>query len=153
MKGTSGRLLLLILLGAALLFIACGKRGDPLPPDRAIPASVAELRAQKVQGGVILRWQLPDRGNDVHRFRILRREFDTRTVDCAGCNEEAQILLELYSDDPRLVREGKGGVRYLDPTPAPDRTYMYRIIACNISGYCAEASPEAITGEETNKNE
>jgi hypothetical protein len=147
------RLLLLILLGAALLFIACGKKGDPLPPDRAIPAGIAELRAQKVQGGVILRWHLPDRGNEVHRVRILRREVGTQGIDCAGCKEETQILLDLYTDDPRLVREGTGGVYYLDPTPVPDRTYIYRIIVCNISGYCSEASLEAATGEGTNKNE
>ncbi|MBN1614336.1 MAG: hypothetical protein JW950_07710 [Deltaproteobacteria bacterium] len=133
-----------IMLVAVLCFVGCGKKGDPLPPERTIQPAAVELSARKTPDGNLLRWRMLEENNFVHRFRILRREIVMPGEGCEGSTDQTKLLLDLYADDPLLVREGKGSFRYLDETASPDGTYGYRIIACNVSGYCAEASPEAI---------
>jgi predicted small lipoprotein YifL len=145
------RLFLLILLVAVLCLAACGKKGDPLPPERAVPAAAVDFSAREVPGGIQLRWHMPERSGEIHRIRILRREIGMTDSGCADCADQTQVLLDLYSDDPLLVREGERSFHYLDATPSPERTYGYRIVLCNVSGYCSEASQEATTGKKVEK--
>jgi hypothetical protein len=61
---------------------ACGKRGDPVPPERRLPAAVQDLQAGVVADGVLLRWSLPrnrlDRSSlkEVRRTEVYRRAED-----------------------------------------------------------------------------
>lgn len=44
---------------AVLAAAACGKRGNPLPPLRAVPARIADLAAHRVDDRVELSWTVP----------------------------------------------------------------------------------------------
>jgi hypothetical protein len=48
-----------LLLGLALAVSACGKRGDPLPPLRPIPAPLSDVTARRVDNRVELRFRIP----------------------------------------------------------------------------------------------
>jgi hypothetical protein len=50
---------LLLCLGAALLVVACGKKGNPLPPLQRIPAAPADFAVTRVDDQVYLRFTAP----------------------------------------------------------------------------------------------
>ena len=55
-------------LGAGVLVVvtlaACGKRGNPLPPLRSVPARIADLAAHRVDDRVELSWTVPAANTD-----------------------------------------------------------------------------------------
>ena len=55
-------------LGASLLAVlaaaGCGKRGNPLPPLRSVPARIADLTAHRVDDRVELAWTVPAANTD-----------------------------------------------------------------------------------------
>jgi hypothetical protein len=50
---------LLLCLCAALLMVACGKKGDPLPPLQRIPAAPADLTVARFDDHVYIRFSVP----------------------------------------------------------------------------------------------
>ena len=59
-----GRWLLLPLSLAVATAAHCGKRGDPLPPLRPVPARITDLHAERTAGHVELRWTIPAENQD-----------------------------------------------------------------------------------------
>jgi hypothetical protein len=56
---------LLLWTGAAIVVTAgCGKRGDPLPPLRPVPAAIEDLTAQRLDNRVELQWTVPSANMD-----------------------------------------------------------------------------------------
>ncbi|MGH9391407.1 MAG: hypothetical protein ACRD1Z_17510, partial [Vicinamibacteria bacterium] len=66
-----------------LSLIACGKKGDPLPPLRLVPAPAEELTLRQVGDRLRLGWKAPARNQDgssenvdLESVRVLRRVMD-----------------------------------------------------------------------------
>jgi hypothetical protein len=59
-----GAVLLAVAAAAALAAAACGKRGNPLPPLRSVPARIADLAAHRVDDRVELTWTVPAANTD-----------------------------------------------------------------------------------------
>lgn len=66
--------LLLALAGFATLHVACGKRGDPLPPLRRTPQAVAELAIAQRGGELELRLQAPRATTEGERLGVVTVE-------------------------------------------------------------------------------
>ena len=130
---------MITMLLLVMIFQGCGKKGDPIPYNLLSPKAISDLKAKPGQGGIILRWSVEEYGS-LAGFRITRSEVGTASGSCPGCPEEYTLIANLSLEDPKLTREGKGTFSYLDTTVEPNRLYAYRVIACNASGGCSEAS-------------
>jgi hypothetical protein len=74
--------------------LACGKRGDPVPPERRLPAAVQDLQAGVVADGVRLRWTLPRIRLDRSSLKEIRRtEVYRRPEDAAATQPVRPALL------------------------------------------------------------
>jgi hypothetical protein len=72
----------------------CGKRGDPVPPERRLPAAVQDLQAGVVADGVRLRWTLPRIRVDRTSLKEIRRtEVYRRAEDGAATQSVRPALL------------------------------------------------------------
>jgi hypothetical protein len=58
-------------LGAALLtLVSCGKKGDPLPPLRLVPATAEDVSLRQVGARLLLTWKAPARNEDGSTERV-----------------------------------------------------------------------------------
>lgn len=121
------------------IFQGCGKKGDPIPDKVLLPKAISNLEAKHGQGGIILRWSAEEHGV-LTGFRITRSEVGTASGSCPACPGEYTLIADLSLEDPKLTREGKGAFSYIDATVEPGRIYSYRVVVCNASGGCSEAS-------------
>ena len=121
-------------------FHGCGKKGDPRPPGIPPPKAISDLRAKIVEAGVILRWSVPEVKTSIRNFKIQRSGLPMEGAVCPDCPHEYNIIADISANDPVLTREEGNFVSYLDSRINAGYFYTYRIIACDISGICSEAS-------------
>ena len=137
------RLLITLLCSVLVLggvLYGCGKKGDPRPSGVAPPKAVSDLKASLADYGVILRWTIPDDKGGIQRYRIERSELRAKGATCPDCPLEYAVVAEIASNDPKLAREGANVVVYLDSAIKAGYLYTYRVIRCDLSGLCSQAS-------------
>ena len=82
-----------VIIFAALIFGACGKRGAPSPPSLVVPAKINDLRVEVVPGKRHLVWSLPSingdksRPVDLESFKILLKKLPAGQDSCLYCDE------------------------------------------------------------------
>ena len=128
------------LLMAAVLFQSCGLKSDPASRDAIRIKPISDLEVQLKTDGILLRWSIPEAVSLMTKFRIFRSELETEGSDCPGCPREHVLIVELASDDSRILREGSSRMIYKDLLVKPGRLYSYYIIGCNRTGSCSDAS-------------
>ena len=137
------RLLITLLCSVLVLggvLYGCGKKGDPRPSGVAPPKAVSDLKASVADYGVVLRWTIPDAKGGIQRYRIERSELRAKGATCPDCPLEYAVVAEIASNDPKLAREGANVVVYLDSAIKAGYLYTYRVIRCDLSGLCSQAS-------------
>jgi len=137
------RLLIILLCSGLVLggvLYGCGKKADPRPSGVAAPKAVSDLKASLADYGVILRWTIPDAGGGIQKYRVERSELRAKGATCPDCPLEYAVVADLASNDPKLAREGANVVVYLDSAVKTGYLYTYRVITCDLSGICSQAS-------------
>jgi hypothetical protein len=138
------RFLLIVLVCCVVVagsLSACGKKGDPRPTGITPPAAVADLKADRTDtGSVILRWTAPEARGGLQKYMIERSELRARGAACPDCPLEYTVIADISVNDQRLSRPGEKGVSYLDSNVKSGYFYTYRIVACDISNQCGQAS-------------
>ncbi len=117
-------------------FVACGKKGPPLPPESNVPAAVSDLRAWPREGEVFLEWTIPTRNvegskvGDLLGFRVFRLD---RSLDssCPECPANFRPVAEIDIDFPRGARVEGGKVLWQDATIKPRNEYTYFVLSYN----------------------
>jgi hypothetical protein len=127
-----------LVLGGVLY--GCGKKGDPRPSGVAAPKAISDLKVSLVEYGVVLRWTIPDAGGGIQKYRVERSELRAKGATCPDCPLEYAVVADLASNDPKLAREGANVVVYLDSAVKTGYLYTYRVITCDLSGICSQAS-------------
>jgi hypothetical protein len=127
----------LVLVG---VFYGCGKKGDPRPAGGAPPKAIADLKANLADFGVVLRWTIPDAKGGIQKYRIERSELLAKGTTCPDCPPEYAVVADISSNDPKLAKEGENAVLYLDSGIKSGFLYTYRVIICDLSGLCSQAS-------------
>jgi hypothetical protein len=122
-----------------LLFPACGKKDDPMPPQ----ATVAHPAATSGREGVLLVWSLNGVSEGVNAFKFVRSEIVPGSPVCLGCPQVYRPYVTVAIADEHLRREGDKGFQYLDTDVKVGSYYFYRISACDRAGHCGDASNEA----------
>src|SRR5574340_905824 len=107
----NGRLMMLVAFSLLLFVTSCGKIGDPMPPDKAIPRSVLELAAKEESGRVVLNWSMSERTGDVSHIRIMRSKAEAGGT-CPSCEPEYVVIADLPVMDSKLLTSPNGIFSY-----------------------------------------
>ena len=91
----------------AAAFVACGKRGDPLPPLRPIPAPAEAFTIRQVGDVIRLEWTAPSANQDRTTENVLLRDVDIRRriIDLPALIEEQTKIIE--PKEPKEPEEGE----------------------------------------------
>ena len=123
---------MLLLIGSSFLWIGCGKKGPPRPPQRPLAAMVKDL-AYKVSNDIVeLNWTVP--GKEENRnaappvaVKVFRSRLSAEEAGCENC----PIRFELSGDIPihRKQSEKSKPIRmsYSEFVEAGYR-YIYKVI-------------------------
>jgi len=138
----SVRFLVVLFVSAAILFPACGKKGDPIPAGAAPPDPVADVRVLKTEKAIVLSWSSPSgKRPPVEIFKIFRQEGAPDGV-CPGCPKEFSPLANIGRSDPRY--DGGGGkMKFTDDGIRAGRLYRYRIVGCTAGEICSRPAETA----------
>ncbi|OPY14076.1 MAG: hypothetical protein A4E66_00508 [Syntrophus sp. PtaB.Bin001] len=125
----------------------CGKKGDPVPLRFSPPEVVSNLRAEKVEQGIKLRWSTAITDGS---FKIFRSEQFPDEEICEGCPRNYNVVSELAIGDPKLSHEASSrNYSWIDFNVASENDYFYRIVVCDASGFCSELSDTvSVTGKK-----
>jgi hypothetical protein len=118
-------------LVAGALFIGCGKKTPPVPPESAVPAPVSDLSSELDPQGVTLSWSWPrktEKGGSLRRideFTVERAE-DSTDGFCADCPLHYQTVASLEGG-PLPERPETARLSYHDRNLRPGYHYSYRV--------------------------
>jgi hypothetical protein len=137
--------LIVVVLAFVVLGLAagCGKKDDPLPPDIKMPDAIQNLTIRKAGEAIRLTWEMEGKGRPIKEVRIRRSDLETLRGDCPGCPRDYKEIVSLLVEDPLLVKESPGRFRYDDFKVKTGWLYTYRVIVCDVKGYCSEPSEPA----------
>lgn len=135
---------------AALLPLACGRRGAPIPPRRVAPAAVESFRAGPRDTDILVSWVRPVRNEDGSPLTDLAEFRLYRAVGAAvpGSGPAFSLLATIRAEQPdNAVVQGNQYAYRDDGGPAglsPGVRYTYRVQAVNRSGAVGRSSPDAL---------
>jgi len=135
-----GRCLVPLMLVALILgcLAGCGKKADPLPLRHALPSVISDLRAEKKEQGIELRFSMVLAEG---RFKVLRSEQFPDEEICVDCPRHYVVVQESAIGDPQLRYENANRTwSWIDRTVKVENSYFYRIVVCDASGFCSEPS-------------
>ena len=127
-----------------LLFLGCGKKGDPRAPELATPKVIENLRASLVPTGVALTWSRPTEYvdgsalKDLVGFVIFRKEISPTCIDCPVPYRTLTTLD--IEDREKFVKQKQ--FRYVDEETQSNMTYRYRVSSQLKDGSLSEPSNE-----------
>ena len=132
----------LIIIAAAL---GCGRRGEPVPSSRRLPAAPTGVRLSAPAGALRVSWDRPRRDavgrplSGVGGSLVRRAAWPPGQDACAGCPEDARVVARV---DP-LARKTRGlpTEAWEDPDTRAGWTYRYRVRALD-----PEGRPGAVSG-------
>lgn len=150
-------------LAAATLAGACGKKGDPLPPLRPVPARITDLTAVRTSGRVELRFTVPSANVDgttpvvVDRVDIFRVVADEDAAplpagQLAADSRNLRTSLPVRRPEPEGTPGAPSTASTLVPAPGEIATFVDEIDDIEQSGAVARyvAVPVAGTGRGRN---
>jgi hypothetical protein len=124
---------------AAALWIGCGVKSQPVPPQRAIPERIVGLSAAIQKSGILLTWERPEHYAAGGRMRNLDR-FEVMRASVTG--EYQKIGTVPVTDQQRFQQQRR--FRYLDKDVQVGETYRYEITSETDDGYRSMPSNEAV---------
>jgi hypothetical protein len=137
------RLLITVLCSVMVLggvLYGCGKKGDPRPSGVLPPNAISDLKASLADYGVVLRWTIPEAKGGIQKYKVERSELLAKGAACPECPRDYALVADLASNDPKLAKEGTNIAIYLDSGIKAGYLYTYRIVTCDLSGLCSQAS-------------
>jgi len=133
---------IIFVAGAALvataMWLGCGIKAPPVPPEFALPQQILDLRAESGAGGVRLIWSRPDTYASGKRMRDLR----SFVVMRSKAEAPPERLVEIPVTDQERFRPQRD-FSYFDRATKIGEAYSYTVISRTLGGYSSEPSNEA----------
>jgi hypothetical protein len=124
-------------VGSLILFLACGKKGPPVPPKAIIPPAIKDLKAEVLGDKVKLTWSMPRKDNAVfdglEHFRVCKYKSHSSVELCAGCPIPFERFLDIKLKDPEPAQVEGDRVIWHD-TIDVDYRYAYKVVVYHKSG-------------------
>jgi len=136
--------LFLVALALLMLAFACGKKGDPRPPELAIPTTITNLSARSAPAGIALTWSRPTEYvdgtelKDLASFVIFRKEISQTCPDCPV--PYRQLTIVNVEDQQKFVKRRQ--YRFDDKEVRPKAIYRYRVSSQLFDGTLSAPSNE-----------
>jgi len=124
----------LMLLILPLCF-SCGRKGQLIPPEALVPATVGNLQVQQQGESFRISWSAPGKEQsgrplrDLAGFRLLRRELLPGGQDCAACSDAWQLIATVDLELPLSVEKSGGSYIFRDREVKPAASSQYRLVA------------------------
>ncbi len=136
----------------------CGRYGYPKPPELFSPRAVQDLRAAAGLEGVRIEWAAPSKDRQGEELASMDgysvyRKLIERPSDMADDEIEYELLAEIPDTHIEVLKELRKKAReegrvsrsvkvdpqlmqfsYVDASPVPGRTYIYKIVPVNQGG-------------------
>ncbi|HZY59339.1 MAG TPA: hypothetical protein VFE56_06220 [Candidatus Binataceae bacterium] len=132
------RIIVLLALGAGLLYAGCGIKSRPLPPEEVRPQRITDLVAVSVPTGIRIRWSRPEhytgggRMRDLGRFEILR----------ASGGELPAVITQVSVTDLQRFRQ-QHHFSFVDTDTEIGHRYRYLVVSITTDGYESLPSNQA----------
>ncbi len=122
LRSGSGKAVIVISMGiilfmfSSMLPVGCGKKGDPLPPEKLMPSPPVNLSHALEGDNLILSWDNRDSGKNIggiELFIFLRKTLNTPDSDlCLTCPMEFELVATLDSSASQYSETIKSGFVY-----------------------------------------
>lgn len=137
-----------------LALVACGKRGNPVPPQVRVPRAVADLKATARHDGIELAWSLPRRRVDGSRLLDPGVAKLYRSEDSGSGEPRAAMLVKDripgYTEvasfpltDPTATDHRDAHMLYTDRGLSFSRRYTYVVTTSDTRGHVSAPSARA----------
>jgi len=123
-----------------LSLAACGRKGQLIPPEALVPATVGNLQVQQQGESFRISWSAPGKEQsgrplrDLAGFRLLRRQLLPGDQDCSACSDAWQLIATVDMDLPLNVEKSGGNYIFRDRGVKPTSSSQYRLVAFSKSG-------------------
>jgi hypothetical protein len=131
-----------ILIFISLMVLAftgsCGKKGDPMPKGRPVPAAISDLGGQVRDGVLFLSFTVPTSNmdgtpiKDLAGFRFLK--------SCGSCSGSLEPFKDVRFDENKGYTTAGGRLYIYDDDLAPGVEYTYLVYPLSASGSRGDAS-------------
>ncbi|MGA7871840.1 MAG: hypothetical protein WCA22_13190 [Candidatus Binatus sp.] len=132
------RCLTLVLMIAALanvVFLGCGVKSSPIPPEAARPEKILSLEAMNVKDGIRLTWDRPETYAGGQKMRDLGSFSITRVREGQPVEKIADI--EVHDEGRFQVQRT---FAFIDGSTIMGKTYHYQVTSSTTDGYVSEPS-------------
>ena len=135
-------LFLFTLAGLGVLWVGCGKKGPPVPPQRRSPPAVKDLSYTIDNQIVELSWTIEDADDRATSapvgYKVFRSKLSAAESNCEKCpirfTETADVPIQKSSEKSKPTR-----LRFTE-TLEPGYRYIYKVIAYDRDGESSQDS-------------
>jgi hypothetical protein len=120
---------------ASAMFLACGVKSQPIPPEAARPAKIASLEAANAKEGIRLTWDRPENYAGGAKMKDLGGFSITRTQEGKPSEKIGDIQVH---DEGRF--QVQRTFTFIDGATVMGKTYHYQVTSSTTDGYVSEPS-------------
>ena len=120
---------------ASALFLACGVKSQPIPPEAARPEKIASLEAANAKEGIRLTWDRPENYAGGAKMKDLGGFSITRTQEGKPSEKIGDIQVH---DEGRF--QVQRTFTFIDGATVMGKTYHYQVTSSTTDGYVSEPS-------------
>jgi len=128
-------LALAIVALANTVFLGCGVKSLPIPPDAARPERIVSLEAANAKDGIRLTWDRPDTYAGGEKMKDLGSFSITRTMEGGPLEKIGEIEVH---DEGRF--QVQNSFAFIDGATIIGKTYHYEVTSSTTDGYVSEPS-------------
>jgi hypothetical protein len=129
-------LALMIAALANIVFIGCGVKSQPIPPEAARPEKIVGLEASNAKEGIRLTWDRPENYAGGAKMRDLGSFSVSRKMEGGGTVEKIGEI-EVHDEGRFQVQNN---FEFVDGSTIMGKTYHYQVTSSTTDGYVSEPS-------------
>jgi hypothetical protein len=137
-KPAAAKWLTLALMIAALgniVFLGCGVKSPPIPPEAARPEKIEGLEAANAKEGIRLTWDRPENYAGGQKMKDLGGFTITRTMEGGPLEKIGEVEVH---DEGRF--QVQNTFSFIDGSTILGKTYHYQVTSSTTDGYVSEPS-------------
>lgn len=124
-------------IGIGFLWIGCGKKNPPKPPELRSPPAVKDLRYAMEGPNVELSWTVPGAGDGAEsapvRCKIFRSKLSAEESNCEKCPVDFVVAGDIPIQTQRSGKPKPAKMRFSEVLE-PDYRYIYKVIVYDKDG-------------------
>lgn len=146
MKEMKRIVFLIVTIVIPIFTLSCGVKAPPIPPEFMVPERIDDLQVQMEDGGVLLKWTIPEKNIDgsdlldLKGFKVFRKDIPDEEIDCPPCSGEFEEFYDFTIIVPGRAVIVDDKVYLKDFSLSPNITYVYMVLTYNARGYLSDFS-------------